>query len=357
MTVHPLNVHQQQLSRFNLFTGDNMIEFPPLKWRIKDVLPAAGLAAIYGPPSSGKSFLALDMAAAIADGGSWFGHIVKPAPVVYVALEGEHGFPKRVKAWTQHNSRIPPANLFFILDTFSFASPADVDELAAVCPRGCVLIIDTLNRASPDLDENSSKDMSQVLSACKRLAALTQGLVILIHHTGKDEGRGLRGHSSLLAALDTSIEVSRTGDQRAWTVAKSKDDSDDVWHGFKLMVESVGFDEDGDEITSCAIDAVGATAPTSALGKIQKTILDPIKALLTTSGVVGNPGVPDDVPSVTYSSAIQCAAEQLSHVSSSHRATRAKEAIEGLVKRGMLISSNYFVWLPVTGDSPNSPPF
>lgn len=349
MTVHQLPTNGPAPSRFKLSTGDFMQDLPPLEWRIKDVLPARGLAAIYGPPSSGKSFLALDMACAIADGGSWFGHSVKPAPVVYVALEGEHGFPKRIKAWQKYNSRVFPADLYFVLDPFCLNAMKDIEELAEVCPTGCVLIIDTLNRASPNLDENSSKDMSTILSACKRLAFLTQGLLVLVHHTGKDETRGLRGHSSLLAALDASIEVSRSIDQRAWSIRKSKDDNDEVWHGFKLIVEQVGFDDDGDGITSCAVEPVGVTrtvAATHPQGKVQRMLLAPIQALIGSSGKSGQPGVPDeDVLSIPYDSAIQHAIELLpSDIASKHRATRAKDAIDGLIRRGLLNNTNGFIW-------------
>lgn len=352
MTVHQLPNASATPSpiRFKLFTGDHMQELPPLEWRIKDVLPARGLAAIYGPPSSGKSFLALDMACAIADGGKWFGHNVKPTPVVYVALEGEHGFPKRVKAWEKYNSRVCPADLYFILDPFRLNTSNDVEELAAVCPQGCVLIIDTLNRASPLLDENSSRDMSSVLSACKRLAFLIQGLVLLVHHTGKDETRGLRGHSSLLAALDASIEVSRSIDTRAWTIAKSKDDNDEVWHGFKLVVEQVGFDEDGDGITSCAVQPSGAmrTVPASLpQGKVQTLILAPLQAFVTASGHMGNAGVPENIPSISYYLAAQHAMSLVPvEVLSKHRATRAKDALDGLIRRGLLCSNKDYVWTP-----------
>ena len=46
---------------------------------------------VVGEPGSGKSFLALHLAHAIAAGTSeWFGFRVRQMPVVYVALEGIH---------------------------------------------------------------------------------------------------------------------------------------------------------------------------------------------------------------------------------------------------------------------------
>jgi hypothetical protein len=41
--------------------------------------------------------------------------------------------------------------------------------------------------------------------------------VMFVHHAGKDSQKGLRGHSSLLAALDTVIKVSNAANQRIWS--------------------------------------------------------------------------------------------------------------------------------------------
>ena len=71
--------------RFKLLGGADLQALPPLAWRVRGVLPALGLAALYGPSASGKSFLALDMAAAIADGSRWFDCRATAAPVVYAA--------------------------------------------------------------------------------------------------------------------------------------------------------------------------------------------------------------------------------------------------------------------------------
>ncbi len=72
------------------------------------------------------------------------------------------------------------------------------------------MFIDTLNRSAPDADENSSKDMGLIIDGMKKIQSQCEGLVICVHHTGKDVSKGLRGHSSLLAALDSAIQVERT---------------------------------------------------------------------------------------------------------------------------------------------------
>lgn len=239
--------------RYKLLTAGDLRSLPPLAWRVRGVLPAVGLVALYGPSASGKSFLAMDMAAAIAEGEGWFDCRVEAAPVVYAALEGEGGFKLRAQAWEVHQGRDLPDGLQLMMQPFKLTDPRDVSDLAAVVPAGAVVFIDTLNRAAPTADENSSKDMGEILEAAKRLQRLTGGLVVLVHHTGKNAAAGLRGHSSLFAAMDAAIEVSRDGDRREWKVAKSKDGADGDAHPFKLHIEALGFDEYGDPVTSCTV--------------------------------------------------------------------------------------------------------
>lgn len=241
--------------RYRLLSADELRELPPLAWCVRGVLPAAGLAALFGPSASGKSFLAFDMAAAIAGGWRWFDHRVTPAPVVYAALEGEAGFKLRAQAWETQRGRRLPEGLRLMLQPFKLTAPQDVADLAAVVPAGAVLFLDTLNRAAPTADENSSRDMGEILEATKRLQAATGGLVVLVHHTGKDSTRGLRGHSSLFAAMDAAVEVSRDGDRHEWKVSKSKDGQDGAAHPFGLDVLVLGTDEHGDPVTSCVVTA------------------------------------------------------------------------------------------------------
>lgn len=253
--------------RFALLTGADLCNMPPAAWRIKGVLPAEGLAVVYGAPGSGKSFLVFDAATAIAAGaGHWFGHRVKPAAVVYGALEGQAGLRNRAAAWVAHHGRPLPAGLQFMVQPFDVTNPADVAALGACVPPGAVSIIDTLNRAALGRDENSPADMGLMLQGASSLQAATGGLVLLVHHSGKDATRGMRGHSSLHGAADTAIEVERAAPgspRREWKVAKQKDGSDGEANAFELRSVDLGRDDDDDPLSSCIVvsgDDV-ATAP------------------------------------------------------------------------------------------------
>lgn len=170
-------------SKYKLLTSSDLRSLPPVQWRLKGILPYEGLAALFGPSGSGKSFLIFDLGVAISEGVDWFGIRTTQSTVVYVALEGESGFKNRVAAWELENSRSLPPDMFMVMQPFHITKPQDVSELAAAVPQGSVVIVDTLNRAAPTSDENSSKEMGEILEACKRLQALIGGLVVLIHHT------------------------------------------------------------------------------------------------------------------------------------------------------------------------------
>lgn len=333
--------------RFRLLSGADLVGLPPLRWLVRGVLPAEGVAALYGPSASGKSFLALDMAAAIAEGHRWFECRVNAAPVIYAALEGEAGFRTRVLAWEARHGRKLPNDLRLMLQPFKLTTNEDVRDLAAVVPAGAVVFLDTLNRAAPTADENSSTDMGVILEATKRLQALTGGLVCLIHHTGKNESKGLRGHSSLFAALDAAVEVTRDGERRTWKVVKSKDGQDGNVHPFRLQVEMLGADEYGDAITSCSVLPDQAAQDVRRVklpqGGNQRIAFDALLPMFKTCGQPGKAGAPALSPCLELDIAVRTVAAALP-VEPARKTERARASIIGLTSRGVLACNEGWLW-------------
>lgn len=332
--------------RYKLLNRDDLAALPALAWRVRGVLPAVGLAGLYGPSGGGKSFLAFDLVAAIADGRRWFDCRVEAAPVVYCALEGEAGFKLRAQAWEAQMGCNLPDGMRMMLQPFRLTEPSDVEDLAAVVPEGAVVVIDTLNRAAPTSNENESAGMGEILQAAKHLQTLTSGLVILVHHSGKDATKGLRGHSSLFAAMDACIEVARDGDRREWRVSKSKDGGDGDTHQFRLQIETLGIDAYGDPVTSCTVraDSVSSDVRTVKVpqGGNQRLVYEGIRALFK-DGVTGKPGAPPLRPCIELEAAVMAGAARLSCISDK-KTSRARDAITGLVSRGVLGLNEGFLW-------------
>lgn len=64
-----------------------IIDFPPMRWAVDGILPE-GLSLLVGAPKVGKSWLAMDIAVAVASGRSALGQKpVEQGPVLYLALE------------------------------------------------------------------------------------------------------------------------------------------------------------------------------------------------------------------------------------------------------------------------------
>lgn len=285
------------------------------EWIVKELLPDTGLAAIYGPSRAGKSFLAIDWGMRIAHRQEVLGAKTRRSGVAYIATEAANGVRKRIRAWRQEHVQdgegiFTPFAL--IARSVDFSNPAtpDVDEIIQLLQdtqvefkeRGGslgVVFVDTLARAMPGADENSIADMSAARAALERIGRELGVLVCVVHHTGKDQGRGPRGHSSLFADIDTAVELTydeETG-VRTFKIVKQKDDEDGRSWGFRLRRVVLGEDADGDDITSCVIDLTGPASSQpkrrdKALAASEQILLSALKAVLSTDGRTAPAGVP-----------------------------------------------------------------
>lgn len=189
------------------------------------------IARVYGPSGHGKSFAVLDWSMSVALGRPWHGAKVEAGAVAYVAGEGARGIGVRTAAWRARYGveRAELAGKFWLFDVM----PSPADELAwrafvgAMMVRQVKLIVfDTQALLTDGLDENSKIDMDVMVRALKYLRAMTGACVLVVHHSGKNESAGGRGHSSVKAALETEIEVRRSGTTVTITSVKQKDAAD-----------------------------------------------------------------------------------------------------------------------------------
>lgn len=319
-----------------LRSADDLKKDPPLEWVVRGVLPSNGMGAIYGQPSSGKTFLALDLAFAIATGKHWFGNPTIQRPVAYVALEGSHGIRQRMAAWEKSNSTTTPKNLYFVTASVSvedeLAWRALSKEIGSTLGAGAIVFIDTLNRASPTADENTSASMGKIIEAAKYMANVINGFVMFVHHAGKDSQKGLRGHSSLLAALDTVIKVSSTANQRVWSIEKSKDSEIGICNAFELKTVELGSEDIwGIAHTSCTVTQ-GILKPQSKpiTGKNQQQVINVLTDLL----------LDDSSEEITQTDLEIKVAKNLDIDNPKRAKERAKIAVSSLIDSGHLLLTN-----------------
>jgi RecA-family ATPase len=253
--VPPASVPPSEKNPFEFFTASELKARPPIQWAVDDLFPLGGLAALYGESGAGKSFVAIDLIAAIAEGAKWFNIETRQLPVVCLALEGAGGLKQRVAGWeharsTPEHARAFPESVLFYDGTFNMRDPKDIGMFCAKLNNGHgtfsgVVVIDTMNQAAGGADENSSRDMGELLAGMREIRRLTNSLVIVVHHATKSkENQSMRGHSSFYAACDAVMEVARTEDPnvREWVAVKVKDARDGVCRQFELKEQQLGFD-------------------------------------------------------------------------------------------------------------------
>ena len=188
---------------------------PAPTWLIDGLIPEQSIVIPYGPPKAGKTFVVLSMALHIAAHQPWMGRPVSGGGVVYVAGEGVGGLSKRIRA--MRTAYQLPANLPFwvVPRAVSFRDPKAVASLvdairATVLDEPISLIVlDTLARAMPGVDENSAEEVGVVIAGCDEIKFSLGATVMPIHHAGKDMERGLRGSSAIHGALDASLQITQ----------------------------------------------------------------------------------------------------------------------------------------------------
>ena len=229
----PGEIEPDQVDVYPTMAIGELMAMPPIKFLVDSLFTEHGFSVMYGPPGCGKTFLALDIALCVATGQEFHEMEVKQGAVLYIAGEGVGGLGKRVKAWIDKrgvgvNEKELP---FYVLPTaVDFTNPADVEKLSATihlleerAGGFSLIVVDTVARALLGADENSATDIGKFVKTCDTLKQRYHAALIGIHHSGKDGSRGMRGSSALLGAVDTSIQIKKSGAQITLVTEKQKD--------------------------------------------------------------------------------------------------------------------------------------
>lgn len=178
------------------------------------------VGALVAPGASGKSFLALEIAASIAatpcNSELFDGFGINPKSrggVLYLALEDpEVVLLRRLHAMGQH---IPPdfktALTFNLCIEPLLGAGLDLmrdDHLNWITQQATgrqLVVIDTLSRAH-QLDENSNGDMALLLRRLEAVGAQSGAAVLFVHHISKGASREAQG-ADQFAARGASVLV------------------------------------------------------------------------------------------------------------------------------------------------------
>jgi hypothetical protein len=188
-------------------------------WLIEGLWANEAVGCVGGTPKSGKTWLALEMALAVASGQPCLGRfpVKNPGPVlVYCAEDGPRAVQERVaglaKARGVDFSRLAVG--WIDAAAIWLDDPALQKRLAltiaAMKPR--LLVLDPLVRLHRG-DENSAADIAAVLGYLRMLQREHHVAIALVHHVRKsgasEPGQALRGSGDLHAWGDSNAFLLR----------------------------------------------------------------------------------------------------------------------------------------------------
>lgn len=236
------------------------------KGLVEGVLPQKGVAILFGPSGSGKSFITLDLALCVATGRPWHGHPVEDGDVLYVVAEGGHAFRKRVEGWQQWYGVETIDRCRYILD-----APDILGGHLGAIKKACIqanfhprmVVIDTVKRTMLG-DENTSRDVGAWDQACR--TAFPDSCVIGVHHTGHAGDRA-RGSSAWRDHADTMFAVDKPAEnQVSFVCHKQRDWDDSLKLQLRLDVAQLAPAPDGTLRSTLVVTMQGEPQPQLSTG-------------------------------------------------------------------------------------------
>jgi hypothetical protein len=252
------------------------------RWLIEDLWADEAVGIVGGEPKCCKSFLALDMAVAVAGGVPClrrFATAQTGRVLLFAAEDALHVVRQRLAGIASAAGRV-----LADLDIHVITAPSlwldverDRDELTETVAelRPKLLVLDPFVRLHR-IDENLSGEVAPLLAYLRELQRRFHAAVVLVHHARKGgaklrAGQALRGSSEFHAWGDSNLYLRRHGDQLALSVEHRA--------AAAITAISLQLTVDGDALALTAIErpAAGPTAPPAS----PTTLSDKIEAQLS----------------------------------------------------------------------------
>ena len=270
---------------------------------VQGLLTENAMSVVYGESNCGKTFFMSDLAFHVSQGKKYNGRRVEKGNVLYLSLEGKRGIKNRISAYKMENNVDLDGFLMMPCQVDFINSEDDIPQLVDLIMDANkkfnhnikLVVVDTLARAIGGGDENSGVDMGTLVKHSDLIRQYTNAHICFIHHSGKDKARGARGHSSLRAAVDTEIEISRTegADYSVVKIPKQRDMDRDDDFCFKLKRVVLGLNKWMEEVTSCTVEPYDIKVDTEANAEKRiksgktKTAYDALKEAIMEKGFRG----------------------------------------------------------------------
>ena len=243
---------------------------------IDGLLSTMGLVFLGGQGSAGKTFIAVAMAVALATGEPFFGRAVNErVGTLIIAAEGREDMQARIAAAKKHIGIEPYLPILWMpVPEFGAAFLKDLERINAWMKlehdvRLGAVILDTVSASFALADEADNAEAAKACKVLRQMGDHIGGVMVAVHHYGKDVTRGLRGASAwsfnadMAIAVNADIAPDGTVSGRSLAVTKDRGGVQGPVSAFELVpVELVT--DDGDTFTNLAVCPTAAATPASS---------------------------------------------------------------------------------------------
>lgn len=192
-TWTPFTAEEEDVfTSFNFYSVPDLTEEErkPPEFIVDGMIPV-GMTFFSGAPKTRKSFFALQIAIAVANGSKFFGFDTRQCDVCYLDLEGSKS---RISSRTQRMTNAIPSNVFVtnrVQERLSNGLTKKLQALHRQRPSIRLIIIDTYSRArgSPKAFGLNAYDADvQFLEPIQQMALEENIAILFVHHDKKGAG-------------------------------------------------------------------------------------------------------------------------------------------------------------------------
>lgn len=195
------------------------MSFPPIRWVVPSYIPE-GLTLFAGAPKIGKSWFCLDIALAVALGGTALDKVeCELGAVLYAALEDNpRRLQRRLDTMLPDRSRWPARGRMRVWYDMPRLDQGGVEAVARwieATPDARLVIIDTFAMVRPEGDDRRGayQQDTAALKPLQQLASETGIAIVVVHHTRKmaadDPLSTVSGTNGLAGVADTTLVLAR----------------------------------------------------------------------------------------------------------------------------------------------------
>lgn len=216
--ITPIHDNSERAKQVNVldFGEIQNMQVQPTEYVLYPCLPKKGIAFVYAATGIGKTLYTLNLAYAIAGGGSFLKYKApRPRKVLYIdgEMQFEQLHQRLMLIADKQGALDDPSNLKIItpdkiggIRVPKMDDPIDQDLYQRLFEIYDVeiVIFDNLSMLS-SFDENKSNEWKPVQDWILHLRTLGK-TIIIVHHSGKDKN-GYRGTSRMLDCVDVAISL------------------------------------------------------------------------------------------------------------------------------------------------------